>query len=95
MAAYLISEVEITDPAGYEEYRRLASGSLEKFGGAFIVRGGRSETLEGDWRPKRLVVCEFPSMSKLREWYDSPEYREAIAVRQKTARARIIAVEGV
>jgi uncharacterized protein (DUF1330 family) len=95
MAAYLISEVEITDPAGYEEYRKLAGGSLQKFGGEFIVRGGTSETLEGDWQPKRLVVCRFDSMAKLREWYDSPEYRKAIAVRQKTAKARIIAVEGV
>lgn len=95
MPAYLISEVEITDPAGYEDYRKLAGGSLQKFGGKFIVRGGNSETLEGDWKPNRLVVCQFESMVRLREWYDSPEYQKAIKVRQKTANARIIAVEGL
>lgn len=95
MPAYLISEVEITDPVGYEDYRKLAGASLQKFGARFIVRGGNSESLEGDWKPKRLIVCEFESMARLREWYDSPEYQKAIKLRQKTAKARIIAVEGL
>jgi uncharacterized protein (DUF1330 family) len=95
MPAYLVSEVEITDPKGYEEYRKLAGASLDRYGGKFIVRGGKTEVLEGDWNPKRLVVCEFESLARLREWYSSREYREAKEVRQKTAKARIIAVEGV
>jgi uncharacterized protein (DUF1330 family) len=93
--AFLISEVEVTDPAGYEEYRKLAGGSLDKYGGKFLVRGGRTEVLEGGWNPKRLVVCRFESLARLREWYGSPEYRKAIEVRRKTAKARIMAVEGV
>ncbi|HZP94534.1 MAG TPA: DUF1330 domain-containing protein [Burkholderiales bacterium] len=95
MPAYLISEVEVLDPKGYEEYRKLAGASLEKYGGKFIVRGGKTEVLEGDWNPKRLVVCQFESLARLREWYHSAEYRKAKDVREKTAKARIIAVEGV
>jgi uncharacterized protein (DUF1330 family) len=93
--AYLISEVEITDPKGYEEYRGLAGASLDKYGGKFLVRGGKTEVLEGSWNPKRLVVCRFDNLARLREWYDSGEYRKAKEVRQRTAKARIMAVEGV
>ena len=95
MPAYLISEVEIHDPAGYEEYRKLVPPSLAKFGGKFIVRGGQVETLEGPWSPKRVVVCEFESMAKCREWYDSEEYRVAKEIRQRTASAKIIMVDGL
>jgi uncharacterized protein (DUF1330 family) len=95
MPAYLISEVEVLDPLGYEEYRKLAGASLQKFGGEFIVRGGRIDVLEGDWNPKRLVVCRFESLQKLQDWYNSPEYRKAKEVRLKTAKARIVGVEGV
>ncbi|MEX0958634.1 MAG: DUF1330 domain-containing protein [Burkholderiales bacterium] len=95
MPAYLISEVEIIDPLGYEEYRKLAGASLDKYGGKFMVRGGKIDVLEGDWNPRRLVVCQFESLEKLQEWYNSPEYRKAREVRQKTARARIVGVEGV
>jgi uncharacterized protein (DUF1330 family) len=95
MPAYLISEVEITDPLGYEEYRKLAGASLDKYGGKFMVRGGKLEVLEGDWSPKRLVVCQFESLEKLQDWYNSPEYRKAKEIRQRTAKARIVGVEGV
>lgn len=95
MPAYVIADVEITDPAGFEEYRRQVPATIEKYGGRFLVRGGQHETLEGDWRPHRLVVLEFPSLEAARRWYDSPEYREPKALRLKTSRGRVVLVEGV
>ena len=95
MPVFLISEIEIHDPVGYEEYRKLVPPSLAKYGGKFIVRGGNTEVLEGSWSPQRLVVCEFESMQKAREWYHSPEYAPAMKVRQRTSKADIILVEGL
>ena len=66
MPAYLISQIEVHDPKGYEEYRRLVGASLAKYGGKFVVRGGKIEVLEGDWAPKRIVVCEFESAERAR-----------------------------
>jgi uncharacterized protein (DUF1330 family) len=95
MPAYLISQIEVHDPKGYEEYRKLVGASLAKYGGKFIVRGGTIDVLEGNWTPKRIVVCEFESAARAREWYHSAEYKPAMDVRQKTARAQIIVVEGL
>jgi len=75
MAAYLIVDIDIRDAAGLEEYRNRIPGTLAKYGGRFIVRGGKFEKLEGDWEPRRLVVLEFPSVKQAKEWYDSEEYR--------------------
>ena len=74
MPAYLISQIEVHDPQGYEEYRKLVGASLAKYGGKFVARGGKVDVLEGNWRPKRVVICEFESLARAREWYDSPEY---------------------
>ena len=68
MAAYIIVEIEITDPVGYEEYKNQAGATVEKFGGKYIVRGGAAETLEGDWHPKRIVVLQFENMARAKEW---------------------------
>jgi uncharacterized protein (DUF1330 family) len=94
MAAYVIGEIEVTDPATYEDYRKQVLATVEKHGGRFIVRGGKVEALEGDWSPKRLVVLEFPSMQKLLGWYRSAEYAPLIKLRQKASRGRLVAVEG-
>jgi uncharacterized protein (DUF1330 family) len=94
MAAYVIGEIEVTDPASYEDYRKQVLATVEKHGGRFIVRGGKVEALEGGWAPKRLVVLEFPSMQKLLTWYRSSEYAPLIKLRQKASRGRLIAVEG-
>ncbi len=94
MAAYLIVDVEVTNPAGYDEYRRQVPATLAKYGGRFVVRGGASETLEGDWAPKRVVVVEFPSMEALKRWYGSAEYKPLIALRQKHSTGDVITVEG-
>jgi uncharacterized protein (DUF1330 family) len=95
MPAYMIADVEVTDPAGYDEYRRGVAATLEPFGGRFVVRGGRTQVLEGSWQPKRCVVIEFPSMEQLKAWYDSPAYAPLIALRQRVAKSHLTAVEGV
>lgn len=64
MPAYVINDMEITDPVLFEEYRMLSPATVAQYGGRFLVRGGRCETLEGDWSPKRLVILEFPSVEQ-------------------------------
>ena len=94
MPAYLISQIDVHDPVGYEEYRKLVSPSLAKYGGKFIARGGKIDVLEGDWSPRRVVICEFESIERARQWYESEEYRPAMKIRQQTSTAKIIVVEG-
>ena len=95
MAAYVIVDVSIHDPAGYEEYKKLTPASLLPFQGKFIVRGGKTDTLEGDWAPGRIVVLEFPNATLARQWWDSEEYAPAKAIRQQHASTNMILVEGV
>ena len=95
MAAYVISEAEILDPEFIEQYRLLAQGTITKYGGRYVVRGGGVEPVEGDWAPKHIVIVEFPTMERARTWYHSPEYAEALKVRQKALNRRLIFVEGV
>jgi uncharacterized protein (DUF1330 family) len=94
MTAYVIGEIEVTDPATYEEYRKQVLATVTKFGGKFLVRGGRIEPLEGGWSPKRLVVLEFPSIGQVQKWYRSPEYAPLIKLRQKASKGKLVAVEG-
>jgi len=94
MAAYVLGEIEVTDPTAYAQYGRQVPATIEKYGGRFVVRGGKVEALEGGWLPKRLVVLEFPSMAQALAWYRSPEYAPLIALRQKASRGKLVAVEG-
>jgi uncharacterized protein (DUF1330 family) len=95
MSAYVIVEIEITDPVGYEEYKKHAGATVEKYGGKYIVRGGKTEVLEGDWKPKRIVVLEFPTMERAKEWLNSDEYREPRKMRHRTARTHMLVIDGV
>jgi uncharacterized protein (DUF1330 family) len=95
MSAYVIAEVNVTDPRLYDEYRKMVPATVEKYGGRFAVRGGAVDSKEGGWSPARLVVLEFPSMEQARAWYHSPEYAPALALRLKAASAKLILVEGV
>ena len=95
MSAYVIVEIDIVDPAGYEEYRKLAGATVEKYGGKYVVRGGAAETLEGDWDPKRIVVLQFDSMQRAKDWLNCEEYREPRKMRHRTAKTKMIVVEGV
>jgi uncharacterized protein (DUF1330 family) len=95
MAAYVIVDLTVTDLPTMEEYRKLVPATLAKYGGRFLVRGGAHQTVEGDWKPNRVVVLEFPSMEQAKRWYDSEEYREPKAMRLRAGRANLIMVEGV
>jgi uncharacterized protein (DUF1330 family) len=94
MPGYIIVEIDVTDPAGYEDYKKRAGATVEKYGGKYIVRGGATETLEGDWEPKRIVVLQFESAARAKEWLNSEEYREPRKMRHRTAQTRMIVVEG-
>lgn len=94
MKAYIIADVKITDPVQYEEYKKLTPGSLKPFDGKFIVRGGATTVLEGDWEPGRIVMLEFPSLEKAKAWWSSDMYAPAKAIRQAASETRMIVVEG-
>ena len=94
MAAYLIAEVDVTDTKAYEGYRPLAAASIARHGGKYIVRGGRTEALEGG-PPNRVVVLEFPTMEAARKFYNSPDYSEARKIREASSRSRVFLVEGM
>ena len=94
MKAYIIVDVKITDEARYAEYKKLTPGSLVPYDGKFLVMGGQTQTLEGDWEPGRIVILEFPSMEKARAWWSSDGYAPAKALRQSASITRMIAVEG-
>ncbi|HKD92082.1 MAG TPA: DUF1330 domain-containing protein [Terriglobales bacterium] len=95
MPAYLLVEIEIHSPEEYERYKTLTPASLAPFGGRFLARGGKAETIEGEGPPARVVVVEFPSMEKARQWWSSPGYAEAKLIRQRAAKTRMILVEGI
>jgi len=95
MTAYVIVEMTVTDPVRIEEYRKLASASIAQYGGRFLVRGGHSETFDGNWQPQRLIVLEFPDLKGAQRWHDSSEYRAACKIRDQAASTRMVAVEGI
>lgn len=95
MSAYVIAEVEVTDPETFEEYRSLVPVTIEAFGGRYVVRGGAIEGREGGWQPKRIVVIEFDDATRAKAWHDSDLYAPARALREASARTRMIVVEGV
>jgi uncharacterized protein (DUF1330 family) len=95
MPAYIIVDIEVQDPVGYEEYKKLAGASVEKYGGRYVVRGGETEVLEGEWQPKRIVVLEFESMQRAKDWLNCEEYREPRKMRHRTARTKMILVQGM
>jgi uncharacterized protein (DUF1330 family) len=95
MPAYMIAEIEVTNPEGYKEYTQLVPATLEKFGGRFVVRGGKWQVAEGEWPERRHVVIQFPSMEAATGWFDSPEYAKPKAMRRANSKGRIIFVEGV
>jgi len=94
MAAYVLVEIDVTDPATYEDYKKLTPATLAAYDGKFIVRGGAYETLEGDWQPNRMVLLEFPTVERAKEWWNSPEYSKAKAIRQRAADTKMIVLEG-
>jgi len=92
--AYILVQVEVTNPPQYAEYTKLSPAIIEKFGGRFLARGGRIETLEGPPAKSRVVVLEFPSFERAQEFYSSPDYQAARKVRAGAANAQFVLVEG-
>jgi len=95
MTVYLIGDVEVLDKVAYEEYRQKVPATIAAYGGRYIARGGATEVLEGGWVPKRCVLIEFPSMAKLKAWWESPEYVPLRAIRQRATRSNLIVTEGL
>jgi uncharacterized protein (DUF1330 family) len=94
MAYYLIVDVAIHDPARYPEYMAKVKPMIEAAGGRYLVRGGQHTVIEGEWRPTRLVIFEFPSEAAARAFYDSPEYQPLKAIRLASSRTDMVGVEG-
>jgi uncharacterized protein (DUF1330 family) len=95
MPAYVISEVEVRDAEAIETYRTRAARSIAQYGGRYLVRGGAAELIEGDPPPKMLIIVEFSSMARAKEWYASAEYAEALKVRRTALQRRLLFVEGL
>jgi uncharacterized protein (DUF1330 family) len=94
MAAYVIVEVSIQDPVEYEEYKKLTPAAVATYDGKFLARGGETVSLEGDWNPERIVVLEFPTVERAKEWWGSKIYTTAKEIRQRAAKTKMIIVEG-
>jgi uncharacterized protein (DUF1330 family) len=94
MTAYVIADIDVHDQETYREYTALVPDTLKPHGGRFLVRGGSHEPLEGDWRPRRVVVLEFPSTEHARRWYASDEYVAAMAIRRRASTGNLMLVEG-
>jgi uncharacterized protein (DUF1330 family) len=96
MAAYAIANIRITDPDRFPEYASAVPQTIERYGGRYLARGGDVEVLEGEWEPQRLVILEFESVERLREWYDSPEYAPLKRLREEVAASQlVVVVEGL
>jgi uncharacterized protein (DUF1330 family) len=95
VAAYVIADVEITDAERYKDYTAQTPASIARHGGRWVVRGGATQVLEGDWHPGRVVVIEFPSLDAALEWFNSADYQELAAIRREASTARILVAEGI
>ena len=95
MAAYVIADIEVTDSTGFAEYQQKVPATIAAYGGRYLVRGGATEVMEGNWSPRRCVVLEFPDMAQLKKWYASPEYRPLLAIRERTTRSNLVLTEGI
>jgi len=95
MTAYVIVDIKVADPVRYEDYKMLAAPTVELYGGKYIARGGKTETLEGDWSPSRLVILQFDSLEQAKTWLNSTEYSTARSLRHETAISSMVVIEGV
>jgi uncharacterized protein (DUF1330 family) len=95
MTAYLIADIDVKDPAAYEEYKAKVPAIVRKYGGEYLARGGRFVILEGDWKPSRVAVLRFPDIESAQALYDDPEYRPLKALRQRVSKTDFGVVEGL
>ena len=94
MAAFVIVNVATVDPARYETYKELAQRTVAQYGGRYVARGGTMKVLEGSWQPTRIVVLKFETFERALEWWNSPEYAPAKALRQQISETDLIVVDG-
>jgi uncharacterized protein (DUF1330 family) len=95
MSAYVVVDIEVLNPEEYREYAKLAPAAVAACGGKYLARAGRTEVLEGDWIPKRLVILEFDSVEKAKAWLESPEYQPARQMRHRNANTNMVVIEGL
>jgi uncharacterized protein (DUF1330 family) len=95
MSVYLIADIEVTDPVGYEEYKERVPAVIAAHGGRYLVRGGASEVLEGTWRPRRSAIIEFADLASMKAFWESAEYRPLHAIRERCAKSDVVVIEGV
>lgn len=95
MPAYLIADIEVTDPVGYDEYKKRVPAVIAAHGGRYLARGGASEVLEGMWRPKRSAIIEFPNLASMKAFWESPEYQPLREIRERSAKSNLVVIEGL
>ena len=95
MAAYVIAQIDITDPETFKEYQALVPATIAAYGGEYLVRGGAQVALEGEERSSRTVVLRFPDMAAAQAWHASPEYEKPMAIRMASAKGTLLLVDGV
>jgi uncharacterized protein (DUF1330 family) len=95
MTAYLVADIEVTDPVGYEEYKKRVPAIIAAHGGRYLARGGANEVLEGTWRPRRSAIIEFPSLASLKAFWESREYQTLRAIRERSAKSNVVVIEGL
>jgi uncharacterized protein (DUF1330 family) len=95
MSAYVIVDIEVTDPAAFGQYGEIAGPIIAKYGGRFLAVGPPVGTLEGEWQPKVITMIEFPSVEDARRWHDAPEYQEPKQLRQRASISHVILVNGL
>jgi uncharacterized protein (DUF1330 family) len=95
MPAYVLLDIEVIDPVQYETYKKLAPATVASYGGRYLARGGKTETTEGDWKPNRLVILEFESFDKAKDWMESPEYSAIKHLRQQSTHSKAVILEGL
>jgi uncharacterized protein (DUF1330 family) len=95
MTAYMLVDLDVHDPKGFEEYRAAVPTLIAKHSGEYIVRGGEFEVIEGDWQPNRLVMFRFPDRQSIRNFFNDPEYADLKALRHKVSDSIVVAVDGI
>ena len=95
MPAYLIADIEVTDPLGYDEYKKRVPAVIAAHGGRYLARGGASEVLEGTWRPKRSAIIEFPNLASMKAFWESSEYQPLREIRERSAKSNLVVIEGL
>ncbi len=95
MPAYVLAEIEITNPEGYKGYSAVVGATIQKYGGRFLARGGMAQPLEGEWPERRRVLLEFPSVDAARKWWDSTEYAKPKQMRKASSKGRLLLLHGL